>query len=251
MKRVRRRLPQRAVQAGFTVVEMMVALTIGLVVVLGLAVAFVNMKSSFMTQDKLTQLQDGERLALGMLIDSLQESGYFPDPASNDRATLLPAANDTVYGNMDAGQAVMGVAATSSVPESLSTRYASSGSDTLMNCVGSALPAGAVHSVRNVFYVDAGTASLACMYSIDGGAWVKDGTKPFALVSGVKSMSVLYGVDTDGDANVDQYIGPGAVTAAQWLAVRSVRVTLSFIDPNNAANTIDWAQTINLMNFKS
>ena len=120
-----------------------------------------------------------------------------------------------------------------------------------MNCVGGALPAGAQHTVRNVFFVDPASSTLGCVYSIDGGAWVMDGSKPFALISGVKSMSVLYGVDTDGDANVDQYIGPGAVTAAQWLAVRSVRVTLSFIDPNNAANTIDWAQTINLMNFKS
>jgi type IV pilus assembly protein PilW len=246
-----RRLPVRARQAGFTIVEMMVALGIGLVVVLGLAVAFVNMKSSFATQDKLTQLQDGERLALGMLIDSLQESGYFPDPTTNDRATLLPISNDATYGNMDAGQAVMGVAAVSAAPESLSTRYASSGSDTLMNCVGSTLPAGAVHNVRNVFYVDASTSTLACMYSIDGGAWVKDGTRPFTLVSGVKSMSVLYGLDTDGDGSVDQYLGPASVTTALWDTVRAVRVSLYFADPNDASKQIRWDQTINLMNFKS
>jgi len=243
---VRRTLRSR--QAGFTIVEMMVALGIGLVVVMGLAVAFVNMKSTFVSQDKLTQLQDNERLAMTMLTEAVHEAGYFPDPLTNDRTTLLKADADTSWGVMDAGQAVMGTAATSSKTESLSTRFASTGTDTLMNCVGGALSKAG--TVRNVFYVDTPSSTLVCTYSVDGGAWVTDGGKPFALVGNVKKMSVLYGLDTNGDGSVDEYLGPDALAASQWADVHAIRVTLDFVDPNKT-NTISWVQTINLMNFKS
>jgi len=249
MTRMRRNAALRSRQSGFTIVEMMVALGIGLVVVLGLAVAFVNMKSTFSTQDKLTQLQDGERLAMSMLSDTVHEAGYFPDPLSNNRSTLLAADADTTWGAMAAGQAILGTAGTSSKPESLSTRYASDGTDTLMNCVGGALAKG---TVRNVFYVDTASSALVCTYSIDGGAWVTDGGKPFALVSNVKSMSVLYGVDTNADGSVDKYLAPAAMGATQWGDVHSIQVTLNFLDPVNKANAaVTWLQTINLMNFKS
>ena len=237
----------RSRQAGFTIVEMMVALGIGLVVVLGLAVAFVNMKSTFSTQDKLTQLQDNERLAMTMLTDAVQQAGYFPDPTINDRGTLLAPDPSTTWDPMVGGQYILGTAATSARPESLSTRFASTGTDSLMNCVGGALAKAGM--VRNVFYVDTSSATLGCVYSVNGGAWVTDGGKPFALVGNVKSMAVKYGLDSDGDGSVDQYVDPAAVTAAQWAAVHAVRVTLNFVDPVNGKQ-IAWVQTINLMNFK-
>jgi type IV pilus assembly protein PilW len=251
MRPMRRGATLRSRQAGFTIVEMMVALGIGLVVVMGLAVMFVNMKTSFSTQDKLAQLQDGERLSMAMLGDTVHEAGYYPDPRKNDRGILLKADADATWGAMAGGQAILGTAATSAKPETLSTRYASDGADKLMNCVGGAV--GKDHTVRNVFYVDAASSTLVCSYALDGGAWVTDGGKPFALVAGVKSMSVMYGVDTNADGSVDRYLGPGAVAATQWPDVHSVQVTLVFLDPVNKTNTKlpTWVQTINLMNFKS
>jgi type IV pilus assembly protein PilW len=238
---------RRSRQAGFTIVEMMVALGIGLVVVLGLSVAFVNMKSSFLTQDRLTQLQDGERLAMTMLTDTVHEAGYIPNPKDNRPTDLLPQDADTTWGPMDKGQAILGTAGTSTKAESLSTRYASDGTDTVMNCVGGALKDG--EAVRNLFYVDPATSTLVCIYSINAGAWVTDGGKPFALVDNVKSMEVRYGVDTDADGSVDQYLAPGAITS--WGDVHSVQVKLGFLDTVNKGSPILWTQNIDLMNFKS
>jgi type IV pilus assembly protein PilW len=239
---------RRLAQAGFTIVEMMVALGIGLVVVAGLGVAFVNMKTSFLTQDKLTQLQDAERVASTMLAASVQEAGYFPNPGTNAREDLLLADPSTTWGAMDPGQAIEGTAATSGAPESISLRFNSTGSDTLMNCVGGTLSTAG--TIRNVFYVDSSTSTLGCVYSVNGGAYVTDGGKAFALIGNVKSMSVLYGIDSDGDGSVDEYLAAGSVASGQWTAVHSVRITLKFFDPVQSGKDITWVQTINLMNYK-
>jgi prepilin-type N-terminal cleavage/methylation domain-containing protein len=42
----------KARQSGFTIVEMMVALAISLIVIMGFTMTFVSMKQSFLSQDK-------------------------------------------------------------------------------------------------------------------------------------------------------------------------------------------------------
>jgi type IV pilus assembly protein PilW len=247
----------RARQAGFTLVEMMVALTIGLFLVLGFTVAFVNMKGTFVSQDKLSQLQDNERLAMAVLTSTVGQAGYFPVTTANLGATrsgALPADANATYGALAAGQAVIGQVAAAGRSETLSTRYAGNTSDGLLNCVGGnvVISPATSGSVRNVFAVNTATNTLGCVYSTDGGAtYVTDtGGQPFALVSNITSMSVQYGVDTDADGNIDTYKAVGSVAAGEWASVKAVRVTLTFINPNAAASPITWVQTINLMNNK-
>jgi type IV pilus assembly protein PilW len=65
-------------------------------------------------------------------------------------------------------------------------------------------------------------------------------------------MSVVYAVDSSGTGNIDTYMLPAAVT--QWGNVKAARITLTFINPYAAQQpgipTINWVQTINLMNNK-
>ena len=244
----------RARQAGFTLVEMMIALTVGLFLCLGFTVAFVNMKGAFVGQGNMTQLQDNERLAMTILTASVQEAGFFPNPLTDtaQTTTLLAPINDSTYGNMAQGQAIMGTDAASGNPVTLSTRYAAGTSDSLLNCVGGNVSsASASGFVRNVFYVDPTTNSLGCIYTTDGSTWNKDSGKPFALISNVTAMSVLYGVDSDSDGNIDKYLTAGSVTSgALWPSVKAARITLTFINPNDSTKPISWTQTINLMNNK-
>jgi len=244
----------RARQAGFTLIELMVALTIGLVIILGFTAAFVNMKVAFVSQDKLTQLQDNERLAMTILTSSLQGAGYFPvgAPPVQTRDGQLLATVDTTFGDMAAGQWLMGKAAGAGQSDSLSTRYAATGTDGLMDCIGTTVAAG---SVRNVFYVNTATNTLGCKVSVNGGAWRTDasGNDFYPLITDVTGMDVKYGLDNDGDGSVETYLPPASVAAAQWNTVKAVRITLNFVNPNaglNQSATIDWLQTINLMNNK-
>lgn len=56
---------------------------------------------------------------------------------------------------------------------------------------------------------------------------------PFAeeLIDGVESMQILYGVDTNGDQQLDQYVTANAVS--DWDSVLSVRIALLLRTPEN------------------
>jgi len=232
---------------------MMVALTVGLFLCLGFTVTFVNMKGAFVNQGSMSQLQDNERLAMAILTASVQEAGFFPNPLTDTRqtSTLLAPLTDATYGNMAQGQAIMGTTASAGQPVTLSTRYAAGTSDSLMNCVGGNVStSSAAGFVRNVFYVDSTTKTFGCIYTTDGTTWNKDSGKQYALISNVTGMTVWYGVDTDSDGNIDQYLLASSVGTAQWMSVKAARIKLDFINPNDTTKTISWTQTINLMNNK-
>ena len=249
MKNIQFPIAPKARQAGFTLVEMMVALAISMIVLLGFAVTFVNIKQTFISQDKITQLQDNERLAMTILTASAQQAGYFPNPATLD-STQIIATSPATYGSMLQSQAIVGT----SGPESLSMAFAASANDGLITCQGHTITAADIAaapstangsvSVRNIFYVDTTTNTLNCITLINGGtsATYGGGTAQ-PLITNVSSMSVLYGV---GGSSVTGYWPAG--TVPDWTTVKSLRVTLNFVNPNNAATPIPWVQTINLLN---
>jgi type IV pilus assembly protein PilW len=243
--------PRRAArQAGFTLVEMMVALAIGLMVSLGFAVSFVNLKATFTTQDKLSQLQDNERLALAFLTASVEQAGYFPNPTSNTRSTAIGqfiTADDATYGPTGAGQFLMGKIPIGTNPESLSTLYASATGDGLLTCQGGTNGTTGTIVIRNVFFVKAN--SLGCVAYSNGSSTTAPGSAFQPLISNVSSMKVLYSVDTNADGNADTYMTADAVaTSGYWNDVKAVQVTLNFLNPNPGGSTIQWVQAINLMN---
>ena len=72
--------PRRGRQFGFTLIELMVAILIGLFLIGGLLTLVGAMKRTGGIQDNLTQMQDNERLAMTLLTDTVQSAGYYPDP---------------------------------------------------------------------------------------------------------------------------------------------------------------------------
>ena len=255
-----------APQRGFTLVELMVALTIGLVLALGFAVSFVSLKSAFQTQDQLAQLQDNERLAMTFLTDSVQEAGYFPEtsPPSQTRSgaigaylSLVPPTDTGKYLGTDKGQFLTGTTGGATTMESISTIFTSASGDGLMTCQGGLNTSGTNAVIRNTFYVDTNSSSptyhtLGCIAYVNGST-ASPGAGFQPLVTNVQSMSVLYAVDTSNpkDGVADTYMTADQVTAAaHWNDVKSVQISLTFINPNAPANanTITWVQTVNLMN---
>jgi len=272
--------PSRPVQhrrpplAGFTLVELMVAVTIGLVVVLGFAVTFVNMKVTFNTQDKMAQLQDNERLAMSILTSSLQEAGYYDNCADPTTTPITPPsckksqrilglsafASSPGGGATTGSQIIMGTFGGASTPETLTTIYTSTPGDGVMSCQGTTIASAVTtHPVefRNTFYVDSTTNTLGCKvgaYDVSTSSPVTMSSYPLAyapLVSNVTGMSVKYAVDTTNSGGPTQYQTASAV--ADWSTVKGAQVTLTFVNPNSSlggASSIQWVQNINLMNNK-
>ena len=263
--------PRRSIrsQSGFTIVEMMVALSISMVILLGFAVSFVNMKSTFNSQNSLLQLQDNERLAMTVLNTSIGEAGYFPNGSNLNASPAVPiqyvargavivGTSTTNGGAMLPGRFLYGTKAdttsTPAKPETLSTAYASMPGDGLLTCQGSTNPsATAVTTLRNTFYVDATNQTLMCEVTTgDLSGTVVPATPAQPLISKVSLMSVMYGLNSSGlpAGNIDRYKATADMASTDWDNVKNVKVTLIFINPNNAANPISWTQAINVMNNK-
>ncbi|MBU2885209.1 PilW family protein [Gilvimarinus agarilyticus] len=64
-------------QVGFSIVELMVAITLGIVLMTGVVQMFVSSKSVFTTQQGLSRLQETGRLAVDYLARDIRQAGYF------------------------------------------------------------------------------------------------------------------------------------------------------------------------------
>lgn len=210
-------------------VELMVALLIGLFLMGGLMALLQNNRKAFSSQSALAQLQDSERLAMSMMAGVVQQSGYFPDPTLNSPSTALSAS-----GSFASGQGLTG--STTAGSDTIIARYTTAPGDGILNCHGTSNPAA---SGTNATYVNAfsivvtgGLSQLVC---------TDENNVVYPLVNGVTNLSVLYGVNTTASGtNVDTYMTAAQVTAATaWNNVISAKITLTFTNPLYVSTNVE------------
>lgn len=61
---------------GFSLVELMVAITIGLMITAAIATVFMNTKRGYTTQDRIARLQENGRFAMDYIVRDLRLAGY-------------------------------------------------------------------------------------------------------------------------------------------------------------------------------
>jgi type IV pilus assembly protein PilW len=204
---------------GFTLLEILIALFIGLFLMVALLTIVQANRTVFGNQNKLTQMQDGERMAMTMIADVVQSAGYFPDPTTHTLTTSLTAA-----GPFAVGQSISGTYSATAPGDQISVRYMTTGGDGILNCSGQSNPLGGPDTLYvNSFQILNG--QLIC---------TMNGTQ-YNLVNGITNMSILYGVKTSAGAagnNVDTYMNATQVAAAGlWGSVISAQVQLTFTNP--------------------
>jgi type IV pilus assembly protein PilW len=211
-------------QRGLTLVELMIAITLGLLVMLVASALLVSANASYLHLTEAARVQDGGRYALEIMTRSIHQSAYANWDRDGDEAPLL--AGDAVSANvsgLDAravsknGDGIGApVADGANGSDVLALRFAGAGAGpdgdgSVINCAGFgvAAPSAAENAEQarrwSIFYVakDAdGEAELRCKYR-SGAGWGAD-----AIVRGVDSFQVLYGVDTDlpADGVANRYV---------------------------------------------
>lgn len=232
-----RRPPPR--QHGYTLMEILVALFIGIFLLVGLFTILQNTRRSSGNQTALTQLQDEQRMAMSLLNDVIQNAGYF-DPNTITSAVALPAQAATGLATGSALAASQGLSGsgTATTGDIILARYATNGTgsaipDNVENCFGATNPTEITFT--NTFFVasttSGGVATTALWCSQDGS---NSTTTGIPLVNGVENMQIYYGVSTTAAVNnVDTYMTASQVQASTggWASVTSVRVTLTFQNP--------------------
>lgn len=245
---------------GFSLIELVVSLVIGLVLVAGTSAVFVGSRQIFRTQESLAQVQETGRFLNFLLYPYVRQAGYLPDPRSQlDPGKLFlgdasPSVDirRAIWGVDNVANTVAGVTSQRGT-DVLVTRYF--GQDLpedpgdiegqLKTCLG--LPAGSSglrqnQMAENVFFVrpleakdpgigDAGIGSLSCrarVYTVDtvtGAITATQNLPAQPLILGIQDMQILYGIDADSDSAPNQYVVASAVP--DWQQVVSVRITVS------------------------
>jgi len=261
---------RHAAQHGFTLVELMVSIAIGVFLAAGLVTLVAAMKRTSSTQSGLSKLEEDERLAMSVISDVIQSAGYWPNPAGPGGTTstvIFPAVGNFVT----AGQTIYGTHSTTAPNDTIEVRYASGGlsganggADNVINCSGTG--SGAPSTYVNAFSLAPDPTDpnpthmqLQCVLTVNGVTQ----QAPLVLVNGVTNLQILYGVHTNAAApgnSVDTYLDAAAVNAgvnglSYWDSVLSVKVTLSFVNPlegqpgqNAVGVPISFSRIINVMN---
>jgi type IV pilus assembly protein PilW len=252
---------------GFTLVELMIAILIGVFLAGGLLTLVQAMKATAGAQTGLSQLQDNERVAMSLMADVIESAGYFPNPNVNTAVGMFPVVGPYTF----AGQSVVGTGNFGDPPpgNGITIRYATAGTvvvppaspDNTINCTGNA--SANATTFTNTFSVAAGavpgTFDLICVLNDSAANTITT----VHLVSGVTQLQIYYGVQTNptvSNGSADTYLDAATVTALNyWSNVVSVKVTLTFVNPlyGNLAGqtntpttpqTIAFTRVIDIMN---
>lgn len=236
-----------AKQHGLSLIELMISLTLGLVLLLGLMTIYLTTQRTFRDQSGITELQDKQRNAVALLNGIVQSAGYFPPPTKaltiSDpiaiRNSVFTASSNSTY---TVGASVFGSESTS---DSIQVRFQTASGENVPNCQGDINASGSAIVYDNAFSINA-NKQLVCAVGINGAA----PGSPIVLVDGVSNMNILYGIDTDGKGSATRYVAASGVTA--WANVRSVKIELTFDNPiaetgNGQPTTVKTTQVIQVI----
>jgi len=205
-------------QRGFGISEVMVALLLGLLVTLTASAMLVGAGGSFQHHAAHARLNDNGRFALELIGQALRQGSF----VNLDEGAAPDDASEPMVGGFDAATVGrsspgIGLAQGGAVNGSdvLALRFSGSGGGSgdgsALNCAGFA-EAYSSSPAWSIFYVavsEDGEAELRCKYRGDGN-WSAD-----AIVRGVDSFQVLYGLDTDtpADGTPNRYLNASAIRA--------------------------------------
>ena len=222
-------------QRGFTLVEMMVAITISVFLAGGLLMMVQSTRNAFGNQQLLAQLQDNQRLVMTFMAEVVESAGYFPDPVHNTSIGVFPLNGTFPAAN---GQAVYGTHSAGPTGDKIWIRYAAAQNDnSIFNCKGLTNTTVAPYDVFvNEFWVDNTVPAnpvLTCTVS----STAIGAPTPIPLVNGVQNLTILYGVKRNTAADTgscaDTYLTTSQMTGPDWSNVCAINVSMSFINPLN------------------
>lgn len=236
-------------QRGFTMVELMVAVTIGLALTIVVATLFLHSRSTYGSTDETSRMQENMRYAQELLNRMVHHASYTSSPnvykdvedsVSNSSAAVVFDAAQPALAATDGGN---GGTPAQALPDSFIVRFQGTGpagaaDGAVTDCQGRAVD-GTQISVNRFYIRPVGTnggPALWCDATLAGV------TTEAEIVPDVENMQLVFGedlVDDNGnairDGSVEKYTELGALTVPTLNKVVALRVALLFRTPNLAA----------------
>lgn len=269
------RFSAKFAQRGVTLVELMIALVLGLLVVLTASAAFIASKQLFNADSETQGLQDSTRFAGYLIKTVVRQAGYTdltPDavkadgtvsiastfsmpkgnPSDTQNLDLVGAANvasssvdtSTGYGTNDSNTAA-------GASDSLLVRFfgranwesgkAGEADGTIINCIGlPQTPPGVTPTMAdrtwNLFYVATGPANEP---ELNCKYRTDTGTfKTESIVRGVEVFKVMYGYDVNNDGTPNKWLD------AKQVASQTLTAGTDSCMPSSCTNNDKWRKVV-------
>lgn len=244
--RFARRCPVPLRQAGLTLIELMIAITLGIAIV-GVAISLLlSAKSTYTLEDDNARLLDTGRFVIENVTRAVRQSAF--QNLQNGDALPLVGQDTTTSSILDydsrAGGPIPGRLPNTDV---LGLRFFGSSTmvggvlmadKTVFDCAGNPIPA--VQSAASI-ETDRGS-SVYFVKDVPGGEpelhcgfYQNNKFTSLPIAAGVEAFRVLYGIDTDGDAVPNRFVDAKTLNALDagrnttntlWKKIVSVKVSL-------------------------
>ena len=254
--------------SGFTLLELLVAMSLGLFLMAGLIQVLLANREIFRVQENSARMQEDGRFAVTVLNNVVSLTGY-REEASSSMVSLFPeyttSANPPAQ-TFEDGEVVNGMdndtASGGNIKDgsdSIAVRYRSDG--TTLDCLGSTVADGLISVNR--FYID-DDDTLNCRSDVHdpvADTTVSSSTQP--LIDNVADMQIRYGMSTGNvfhDVAAECYIDPSVgidtgadCTSLNFDQVVSVRISLLLhsnddgLTPDNAPSTYSFEGVNNVL----
>jgi len=211
-------------QSGISLIEIMIALVIGLILIAGIAQIYISNKQAYRLQESISYVNNNARFALFFLQEAVTAAGYKGNPAEANEDAFPATAAGAGCANFIKGQSITGGAGATDLfcVKMKSPVYTAGAADiaAMTDCVGNAIAENV--TVTTHFFISA-NGELSCDTSHS------DGTvgAPQPLVSDVTIIpanDLLYGEDTNNDNVVDL---PYVATPSNWEKVIAVNISVN------------------------
>ena len=211
-------------QSGLSLIELMVAITIGLLLLSGVFTIFMSNKQSYRVQENMGRVQENGRFAVDLMARTLRMTAWQGDTVDEWANGALSVSNGGV-------QALSGTNNESSAgilagSDTITATYQGNTDGFVRDCLGNVVPVGV--NVQNTFQVNTTAGGVVGAPAGSVGQLecetTNGGTVTRALIDGVEGFQIQYGIDTDNDQAANSYVSADNVTDTD--DVISVRITL-------------------------
>lgn len=264
-------------ESGKTIVELMIALTVGLIIMLALISLYVSNRQGYRGSDDKARLDEDGRLALNLLAFHVRMAGYGSlmnaDPKVTKTTFVTPgaAAAEGIQGCSGGFNNASAVSYAckngTATPDSIIVRYyvdSSNANNVLASASASAaaptsLPTDCLGQgvivapavVENRFFIKTNpSTNLPELYCAgNGGTAATDANffaSPQPIAENVTDMKITYGYDANGDQSVDAFYTAQQIDdphladpdgSTKWSRVVSTKICLVIRSANDGAAT--------------
>lgn len=194
-------------QKGATLIEVMVALVIGMLLILAASSAFIIQRKGFGTLTDISTSNEAAREAINIIGRDLRQANY---RSVGESPAIAPDTVSVLLGTGTTGDS-----------DEITVRYYGSGAagapdGTIVNCIGEPVDSNTIHVDTFRIVSDSGQPWLAC--ETDGVANL--------LIPNIEALKVRLGIDRDGDNSIDYWSAVETSTLAKSTSVIAMDLSL-------------------------